>query len=395
MYKILVFHNKNMLKPIGGPSGYLYCLNSGLKRIDNKEVSIDFLEQEETFKELRKMSKTTNNFWLKKLVAVYRRFKHIKRVLSIIYSSGEGTIDFSKYDVIHFHATSDLYKVRRTLEKYDGKIILTSHSPQPLSQELYDGSSHMEKLILGRIYEKLLEMDMFAFHRADYITWPCETADEPYEHEWPEYIEIKKRKKHNYKYLLTGTVDISVKKSRKEIRKKYNIPENAFVISFVGRHNTIKGYDSFKLVCEKILRNYENVYILVVGKIGPLYPPNHKRWIEVGWSEDPHSFINASDVFVLPNKETYFDLVLLEVLSIGTPAIISYTGGNKYFENGDYDGIQLFRDNEECEKYIKYFMNKNSTELNDLREHNKKLYKEKFTTERFASSYIDMLNTIF
>ena len=56
------------------------------------------------------------------------------------------------------------------------------------------------------------------------------------------------------------------------------------------------------------------------------------HWIEVGWTNDPHSLIAASDVFVLPNHETYFDLILLEVLSLGVPVVMSRTGGNKFFE---------------------------------------------------------------
>ena len=43
------------------------------------------------------------------------------------------------------------------------------------------------------------------------------------------------------------------------------------------------------------------------------------------WTNDPHSLINASDMFILPNKETYFDLIMLEVLSMGKIVLATNT----------------------------------------------------------------------
>ena len=43
-------------------------------------------------------------------------------------------------------------------------------------------------------------MDKYAFEHADYILFPCEDADEPYMHLWPEYDTIK----HNRKLFVTN-----------------------------------------------------------------------------------------------------------------------------------------------------------------------------------------------
>lgn len=37
------------------------------------------------------------------------------------------------------------------------------------------------------------------------------------------------------------------------------------------------------------------------------------------------------DVFVLPNRQTYYDLILLEVMRAGKPVLLTTTGGNKHF----------------------------------------------------------------
>ena len=40
------------------------------------------------------------------------------------------------------------------------------------------------------------------------------------------------------------------KVNREDFRKKYGIPDNAFVISYAGRHNEIKGYADLKRLGE-------------------------------------------------------------------------------------------------------------------------------------------------
>ena len=69
----------------------------------------------------------------------------------------------------------------------------------------------------------------------------------------------------------------------------------------------------------------------------------HGRWIKLGWA-DPAEVFRAADVFCLPNRQTYYDLVLLEALSSGSFVVASATGGNKsvFHETGGaitlYDG---------------------------------------------------------
>ena len=53
--------------------------------------------------------------------------------------------------------------------------------------------------------------------------------------------------------------------------------------------------------------------------------------------------VSSSDIFILPNKETYFDLVTLEVMREGTSYSYVQTGGNKFFERyGEEYGIFLY-----------------------------------------------------
>src|SRR5690606_18179742 len=108
----------------------------------------------------------------------------------------------------------------------------------------------------------------------------------------------------------------------------------------------------------------------------------------------PHSIISAANVFILPNKETYFDLVMLEVLSLGKIVIASYTGGNKYFEKIGAKGVFLYKDEREIEQFIKTIQTMSDSKIEQLQNANKKLYNMYFSNEVFVKNYLSMLNNL-
>ena len=177
------------------------------------------------------------------------------------------------------------------------------------------------------------------------------------------------------------------------MREKYGIPRDAFVVCYVGRHNEIKGYDIVKSVGKKLLQN-ENNYVVIAGKEEPLKGLNHDRWIEVGWTNDPHSIIAAADVFILPNRETYFDLIMLEVLSLGQIIVASRTGGNKYFEQFDCEGIQLYQTEKELEQKIKEIQNMSLQDRKKMMRANLDLYEKNLTVKTFAQKYVDLMRSL-
>lgn len=392
MKRVLIYRSESMLKPTGGPSGYLFNLRNGLANIPEGNIQVDFLPAINTHSETKNAAKSSKNPIIKQMLQTYRVVKHIKTNLSMLDKKEKSPVDLNRYDAVHFHTTRDLYFLREELATYRGKVLLTSHSPQPLSHEFIESSSQFEMKLFGKKYADLIRMDEYAFRRADYIIFPCEHADEPYRNVWGDYQEIRREKKEQYRYLLTGTVSAAPRMSRVEMRKKYGIPENAFVVSYVGRHSEIKGYDRLKEIGVRLLERNPDLYIFAAGNLGPLYPPDHERWIEVGWTNDPHSVVDASDMFVLPNKETYFDLVLLEVLSLGKTCVASNTGGNKYFSNEP--GIKLYDTVEQAVALVEENMNYPVEHRHELEEGNRQLFQNNFTTERFAKNYLEVLKTI-
>ena len=388
--KVLIYLYKDSLRPKGGPLGYNYNLMCQLEKKGCTNIS--FIE---SACKADAINKRIGEIRCKRLKNILTITKSIYKKSLMLYGWSHRTVtNLNKYDIVHFHSTMDMYNAKDDLKHYQGKVVLTSHSPTLFSKELYSSLSEFEKKYLSFLYKNLIKIDIYAFNRADFIIFPCEEAEEPYENNWGGYASFKQKNRAKYRYLLTGINPCVAKETKDRIRGRYDIPDSAFVVCYVGRHNEIKGYDNLKQIGKTLLEKHDNLYILIAGKEEPLTRLDHERWIETGWTDDPHSIINAADVFLLPNKETYFDLVMLEVLSLGKIIIASKTGGNKYFERLNAPGIRLFDSNENAVILTEEIMLMSMEERNALEKRNKILFEQHFTASTFADNYIRLINSL-
>ena len=288
---------------------------------------------------------------------------------------------------MHFHSTQEMFLERKNLENFKGIVVLTSHSPKVAYKEIIeDIITKKEYVKYKSLFDKMEKVDEYAFKRADYIIFPCQGAEEPYYHSWSKYSMLRNELK--IKYVPTGILPVTCKESKVEIRKKLGIPENAIVLTFVGRHNEVKGYD----ILQDIFNKLKDVYVVCCGRIGNICPPNSEKWIEIGWTTDPYSYVGAGDIYMLPNRETYFDIAMLQTLSIGKCSVISNTGGNKEFSNTP--GVKMFNSLDEAVDVINEFINMSSEERNELEKLQRKEFDEKYTIEKFYEKYKDTMREI-
>jgi glycosyltransferase involved in cell wall biosynthesis len=344
MKKVLIW-NTYEIRPTGGPSGYLFNIKEYVSK--NKIDNIVFLSD---VLELRDLNLSKYDFIflkvLKKLFSLSKIKKSKILNLEIFIKYVLSKKDYKKinlyinnFDYIHFHTTYELTKYLDFLreKKFKGKIILTTHTPKPTYLEIIEDWNQLKiDDIPPKIFNLLKRIDSTAFNEADILLYPSRFALEPYRC-WDYFNKIEAKK--NFKFIPTG-ININkviVRESRDSILNKYNIPKGSFIISYIGRYNKTKGFDILKKFAEIILKKYDNVYFLIAGKEIPLKGLNHNRWIEIGWTNDPYSIINANDLFILPNRETFFDLVLLEAMTLNKPVLLSKTGGNKYFMDKGLD----------------------------------------------------------
>lgn len=392
IHKVLIYLREGELAPVGGPKGYNYDLRAGLEKAEDERIQIRYLPGVSKAAKINARSKRMKDGRLKDSIlcmkSIYRKGKRLYGC------SHHAKIDLSPYDAVHFHSTMDMYDVKDSLKEYKGKVLLTSHTPTMPCKEVYALLTEFEKKYMKWFYKKLPKIDRYAFQRADYLFFPCEEAEEPYYHEWPGYALLHEKYKEKFIYLPTGTREKALRLKKQEIRRRYKIPDNAFVIAYVGRHNEIKGYADLKKIGRHVLEENKGVYFLIAGREGPLYGLDDRRWIEAGWTDDPGSIIKAADMFILPNRETYFDLVMLEALSLGQIILASRTGGNRYFARYADTGIVLYDGNEDAVDEIGKLIQCSEKEREAMGEKNKKLYQENFTLAIFAQGYLDILHRI-
>lgn len=390
MKKILIWNSFPLKERNGGPPTYLYNLKKGFKDISDPNISITFLDEIINLNQLE--NNTNRNAVIKRLIPKIvvnnlRLLLYIFRLRKSQYNFS--SVDINNFDAIHFHLSIDLYKNVKLLRNYKGKVLLTSHSPQPSWIETIEETykTPLSKTLLF-IKKKIEKCDVFGFQHADLIVFPCEEALEPYL-TWNKFKEIHTKLK--YEYVLSGIPKASFEIDRETIRQQLKIPSDSIVISYIGRHTQVKGYDLLCQLGERILKDYPNVYFIIAGKEEPLKGINHSNWIEIGWTNDPHSYVNSSDIFILPNRQTYFDLVLLEVFSLGKPVVLSNTGGNNHFKKYRNIGIKYFDNNSLTSLYneVKLLINK-ADSLPQMGHLNQDFFYSYFSNEAFATNYYNL-----
>lgn len=405
--KILIWDYPFSLKNSGGPAGYLYNIHEYLK-LQGWPSEIFFLKDllsipnnpMSNHQKYLKYLNLIDKIDILGLWDLVNGFRGIKTWYKKYKDEVFKNIDFNEYDAIHFHVSHHLLSSYDILKDYEGIKILTSHSPQPLYEEycvFKKPYSYLNKIVKNKLQPKEIQ----AWKLADKIMFPVKDASEVYYSDkiLKDYIISNPDK---FVYCPTALYDQPSNDSIQEInmREKLNIPTDSFILSYIGRHNTIKGYDQLLNIGKTLLKEHPNLYIVVAGNQGPLKGLSHPRWIELGWVNYGRQIINQSDAFILPNQQTYFDIVALEVLREGTPLILTLTGGNKYFNNFDAKEKQglFFYDYSSPEQVLKIInallSSKQSNEIYKMRQANLNLYRSNFTMPIYISNYTALIKTM-
>lgn len=385
---MIICFDKKLNERAGGPAGYLFNLREGLNECKNlKELKkIEFLDREDSLSKTKVNTKKKLKNYIMKVPYLYEQYliKRYKKYINTPFDI------ISSQNICHVHTPLDFMRAKKMSNNY--KIVFTPHSPEASYIEVLASLRANNKKYKFKKLEKFLkEIDVETFRKVDYLIFPSKEAMEPYYETLPEFKEIIEDKK--IYFMMTGTKALEYTKDRQQIRAQYNIPSDAFVISYVGRHNWVKGFSNLVEFSKELLYKNKDIYILTAGT-GDIKPLDHERWIDVGWTNDPGAIINASDIFVLPNNRTYFDLILLEVISLGKPVLASKTGGNITVANYT-DGVILY-DKNNIDDFLSNIekVYKDRELLKYMGKCNLEAYNNQFKIENFGQRYIDVLKEI-
>ena len=296
----------------GGPSGYLFNLYAGLSDL---KTDIDFLFVEDALLGAVKKVRKRRNFFIqlrnilffiKKGIRMRNKFKSV----------------VSNYDVIHVQSCEDCFYLKKYC-KFKGKIIFTPHRPETYYEEVVSSlNTHGKEYRLLKFFFNRVEAAAYQF--ADAFIFPSVEAKNVY-HSFPGFEKNTRGKE--IKYVATGVIKKRPLRDAGSYRRDVlRLPEDKFVVAYIGRHNKIKGYDRLVDVSRQLID--EDIYIVVAGTKGIINPPNSDHWIELGYIKEIPELLSAVDVLVSPNRNTYYDLAIIEALAQGKIIVTSNTGGN-------------------------------------------------------------------
>ena len=121
---------------------------------------------------------------------------------------------------------------------------------------------------------------------------------------------------------------------RRAIRQKWNIPDSAFVVGFIGRMTDQKDPQRWISVAARIAAAQPSTVFLLVGD-GELFSESvalarerlGARTVFAGYQCDAAQYCAAMDVLLMTSKYEGVPLVILEALAHGTPVVSTDVGG--------------------------------------------------------------------
>ena len=232
-------------------------------------------------------------------------------------------IDENEIDFIHFHWTRDIMTVvlAKLFSKRDVKIIQSRHMFMTRFKDDY--------------YHRWLYKNIDAIHAV-----------------------TRQVKEQLIKYIpssICPTVELvylGVKNKNmldlKELKLKYNINEDDFVIGIVGRIQ--EGKDQHVVIEAMAKLKRENLKLFIVGDsmgddyLKRLHETSKERGIEdnvifTGFTKEVDAHMQLCDVTVLATKNETFGLVVIESMANSTPVIATNRGGPLEIIDDMVDGL--------------------------------------------------------
>lgn len=138
---------------------------------------------------------------------------------------------------------------------------------------------------------------------------------------------------------------------RDQIRDRYEIPRDAFVVGTVAGIRPVKGIDLL-LLAAMDCAEMPNVYFLVVGEVHDpvvaklsLDPRLSERLRMTGHVIGAPQLLKGIDLFIMPSRKEGLCRALLEAMEHGVCPAVSDAGGMKEMVRDKIDGIVFPREN--------------------------------------------------
>ena len=127
--------------------------------------------------------------------------------------------------------------------------------------------------------------------------------------------------------------------ARRKLINEIGIDAGAKIVALVGAMNPAKDHLTFVTAAEQVARGVDEVVFLIIGsmfgfesysnrirqRIKDLQLDSRVRFL--GWRDDIHDLLAASDVLVISSEQESFGLTAIEALTMETPVVATRCGG--------------------------------------------------------------------
>lgn len=209
------------------------------------------------------------------------------------------------------------------------KVFIMSHSPTDLTSELVENwRGHFgSSWVWSSIRRMLTGMELRTLLGSDGLVVPCRSALD-------DYFKGVAGRQALFRLpiyeIKSGVPEQLARRGRDEVLAQWGVPPRSKVVGYFGRRHPHKGYDLF---CRAAQLAYEKGYeslIFVAAGGGHLPSPSHlPNFRDLGYlTTELADAVAAVDLVVVPNRVSYFDLFILEAMSLGKAILTSRVGGN-------------------------------------------------------------------
>lgn len=391
----LVAHVFKFVRPGGGPGGYLFNLRTGLSLSPDERIKIVATSHES---EVRSHygSYTPVKMALGKvlsgsLVPRVSQRKQVRRWTKPLNVDAETSRVLKRSQVLVFHTVRQAYQylTQGSLGRQSGQqIYIMNHGPTDFSTELAEGRAMRwgSREDWYRVRAKWAVLELKTYRLVDGLIAPCRAALEAY-FEFDRGMQQEFRQVPVYE-LRTGAPQLNATLPKEKLAAELGIPADAFVIGFFGRYHTHKGYDLFIEVAKVAVAKGDRRFVFLSAGEGLVQPPKGLgNFMDLGWqSKNLPEYINYVDLVLAPNRYNYFDLMILEAMSLGKAVLTSARGGNTCFDDSAAGVIRI--DDLSPEGIYDHLSRlANRSRLRELGRANKAAYERVYNLETFAKRH--------
>jgi glycosyltransferase involved in cell wall biosynthesis len=323
----VVFYNP-IIRPGGGPSGYVYNLMKAAERTDSKNAYY--------FCGHKFDDRSSNNINVWPLFLKAEIYLLARGIYLPFFPDVLDLMRMSKDSIVVLHGPVHP-RLSYMLKNNARRVVFMPHSPSLWCDEYVMTYASCGRILSNRRFEYFKWAELTSIAYADYVIFPSPNASLVYKNTYNDQLNLGK-----VRFIQSGVfsnVDDCA------IYNDYQKNNTEITVGFFGRYNFHKGYD---LYCEaaKKLSSKKSVRFISFGA-GPLKSNDSVN--DRGWVNDIFSALLECDIIVVPNRVCYYDLLPLEAASCGRPIVFTPVGGN-------IDQAESLPDSILC----------NSLELNDI-----------------------------